>query len=85
MYNRTIYKQEETAILYKDLIAMFPYKAGDTIEIIRKPCAETRREKRRKAKVVQVYKEHVLLDFGFYKESRKKSDIMLRLCHIDGE
>lgn len=69
-------------VLYKDLVAMFPYEAGDTIDIIRKPCAESRREKRRTARVLQVFAEHALLDFGHYKECRKKSDIMLHLCHV---
>lgn len=69
-------------VLYKDLIAMFPYEVGDRIEIIQKPCEEARKVKRRTVKVLQVFREHVLLDFGHYKECRKKSDIMLHLCHV---
>lgn len=83
MYNRVVYKQDGAVILYDDLRNIFPYRAGDTIDIIGRPCAELRREKQRTVKVLQVFKEHVLLDFGVYKECRKKSDIMLSLCHIE--
>lgn len=85
MYNRIKYKQDEATILYCDLISLFYYKAGDTIDIVSRPRDESRREKRRKVKILQVFKEHVLLDFGKYKECRKKTDIMLHLCHIDGD
>lgn len=82
MYIRTIFKQDGMTVLYKDLVAIFPYKAGDTIDIIQRPCEKERRAKQRTVKVLQVFKEHVLLDFGHYKECRKKSDIMLHLCHV---
>lgn len=33
-------------------------------------------------RVVEEYKHHVVLDFGKYRESRRKADIVLGLCDV---
>ena len=70
-------------IKYGDLIRNFRIYPGDVLKIRQKDDnGQNVREKR--ATVAAVYTHHVLLDFGLYKESRKKIDIALRLSDVVG-
>lgn len=70
-------------IKYGDLIRNFRIYPGDVLKI---------RQKNDNGQVIAnkivtvaaVYTHHVLLDFGGYKESRRKADIAMRTCDVIG-
>lgn len=54
---------------------------GTKLKILKKDI-EDRGVETRIVKVVEEYRHHVLLDFGDYKESRRKVDIALGICDV---
>ena len=56
---------------------------GTRLKVIKKDI-EGRGIGTRVVKVLEEHKHHVLLDFGAYKESRRKVDIALGICDVIG-
>lgn len=68
-------------IKYSELLKKTRIDPGDTVNVM----ITSEQGKRLgviKIKVLKVYKHHVLLDFGEYKECRRIADIALGLANI---
>ncbi len=70
-------------IRYDDLLRKTKITPGTTLRVLQRG-DDGRKIGTVKAKVVEVYRHHVLLDFGKYRESRRKADIVLGLCDVVG-
>ena len=67
--------------IYTELLKKTRIDPGDTVNVM----ITSEQGKRLgviKTKVLKVYKHHVLLDFGEYKECRRIADIALGLANI---
>lgn len=68
-------------IQYSELLRRTKIKPGDEIKLMIRSDRGSKVGVR-KVKVVKVYRHHVLLDFGKWKESRRIADIALGLADI---
>lgn len=68
-------------IQYQELLRRVKLKPGDEVKLMIYS-DKGARQGIIKTKVVQVFRHHVLLDFGKYKESRRIADIALGLAEI---
>lgn len=73
----------EYGYIYSELVKKTKIPSGTKLKILKKDAIEGGLEKRI-VKVVEEYKHHVLLDFGAYKECRRKVDIALGICDAIG-
>lgn len=71
-------------IRYDDLIRNVTIKPGQTVRVGINREGDIEERKRKKnivtATVLRIYKHHVLLDLGKYKECRRKADLYFGLC-----
>lgn len=66
--------------IYSELLKRTRIYPGDTVDVMMTSDLGTKLGIR-KVKVLEVYRHHVVLDFGKYKESRRIADIALGLVN----
>lgn len=70
----------EIRLRYRDILQRAVFRVGDKIMVQGDMIKYEGRHERMTGTVVGVYTHCILIDFGAYKECRRKADLYLGLC-----